>query len=410
MKILVFTALYPNNVWPNHGIFIKERVAAVANSKKCAIRVVAPVPYYPPIKLGWRSGYRQVARREIVDGIEVDHPRYFMIPKIAMALQGWLMFLSVLPAVKRIQKQFDFDLIDAHYVYPDGLAAVLLGRILAKPVVVSARGSDINLFARLPIIRRILCYTLTHASHLITVSHALQNAITELGISAEKISVIPNGVDTGKFRRVDKQFARRSLGLPADCPVLLSVGGLTAVKGFDLLLRAFKIIHEQARGNKPRLVIVGEGALRGKLTELISELALGSHVSLVGAVPHEQLYAWYNAADVFCLASEREGWPNVILEALACGIPVVATPVGGVPEILVNEEIGFLTERKPAEMAARMREAMEKNWDSDGIARYAASLTWIAAATKICAVFDSVLQHPAAQGRGCASVRAQRPI
>src|SRR5262249_14125548 len=157
------------------------------------------VPYFPAIKLNWRWRFSQVARRELRNGIEVYHPRYFLTPKIGMALYGWMMFLSVLPAVRRIQRGFDFDLIDAHYVYPDGFAAVLFGRVFKKPVVVSARGTDINLYSKFPVIRRLLQYTLHKADRVISVCSALKEAMVKLGIPAEKISVVPNGVDVTKF-------------------------------------------------------------------------------------------------------------------------------------------------------------------------------------------------------------------
>ncbi len=392
MKILVFTTLFPNNVWPNHGVFVKERMAAVARLDGCELRVIAPVPYYPPIRVGKRWRYSQVARSEVIEGIQVYHPRYVMIPKISMPLHGLMLFLPVLHFVKKLQAQFDFDIIDSHYVYPDGFAAVLMGRLLRTPVVVSARGSDINLFSRFSTICRFLKYALAGASHVIAVSSALQKAIVELGIPKNKISVIPNGVDGRKFKRMtQKQEARRELGLQRDAFLILSVGGLTPVKGFDVLIKAFEMVSSISDRQKLYLIIIGEGTLRKTLEILISKLHLESHVCLVGAVPHEQLCIWYNAADIFCLASEREGWPNVILEAMACGLPVVATAVGGIPEILKDCEVGLLSERKPAAMAQRIREAMQKNWDSDRISRYALEHTWDMAAAKVRTVFDSVI-------------------
>src|ERR1044072_7341540 len=139
MKILVFTTLFPNNVWPNHGVFVKERMSAVAGLGGCEVKVIAPVPYHPPMRVGKRWRHSQVAREEVIDGIHVYHPRYMLIPKISMPIHGIMMFFSVLLLTKRIRRQFDFDIIDAHYVYPDGFAAVLLGRIFRKPVMVTAR-------------------------------------------------------------------------------------------------------------------------------------------------------------------------------------------------------------------------------------------------------------------------------
>jgi len=170
MKVLVFTTLYPNNVWPNQGVFIKERMTQFARLDGCEVKVVAPVPYFPPIKANWRWRFSQVAPSEVRDGIEVYHPRYYMTPKWGMTLYGILMFLSVVLAVRKLRRDFDFDLIDAHFVYPDGFAAVLLGKCFNKPVVVTARGSDVNLYSAFPIIHRLLRYTLNEAKSVIAVS------------------------------------------------------------------------------------------------------------------------------------------------------------------------------------------------------------------------------------------------
>jgi glycosyltransferase involved in cell wall biosynthesis len=269
MKVLVFTTLYPNNVWPNHGVFIKERMTHVAKLEGCSIKVVAPVPYFPPLKGNWRWKFSQVFPIEVRDGIEVYHPRYYMVPKVGMTLYGVMMFLSVLQTVRTVQKVFDFDLIDAHFVYPDGFAAVLLGWFFGKPVVVSARGSDINLYSKFPVIRKILQYTLRKADKTIAVCQALKDAMIQLGIADSKISVIPNGVDHRKFFYVPKEEARRRLGLASGKKVILSVGGLIPRKGFDLLINSLPPL-KQVLGYDLCLVIIGEGPLRHTLEGLIS--------------------------------------------------------------------------------------------------------------------------------------------
>jgi glycosyltransferase involved in cell wall biosynthesis len=391
MKILVFTTLFPNNIWRNHGIFIKERMSAVARLNRCDVRVVAPVPYYPPVRLSWRWSYSQVTREEMMNGIPVYHPRYFLIPKVGMALHGLMMFLSVVWFIKKLQRQFDFDVIDAHYVYPDGFAAVLLGFLLSKPVVVSARGSDISRFPEFLVIRNLIRFTLDRAQKVITVSRSLKEAAIRLGVPDEKIEVVPNGVDASRFFPYSRREVRHRLGLAADGKIVLSVGGLTTVKGFDRLIHAIKILVDEYHEGKLSLILVGDGGLRGQLEQIVQALDLGSQVSLVGAVPHDELYLWYNAADVFCLVSKREGWPNVVLEAMACGTPVVGAAVGGIPEIIAHEELGLLTARDPAALAERIREALHKRWDAEQIVRYARSLTWDGAAASVCQIFDSVL-------------------
>jgi teichuronic acid biosynthesis glycosyltransferase TuaC len=392
LKILVFTTLFPNNEWPNLGVFIKERMSAVAATKNCDIRVVAPIPYYPPIRVGWRSRYSQVLRKEVIDGISVYHPRYFLIPKIAMPFHGLMMFFSVFYFMKRLRREFAFDIIDAHYVYPDGLAAVLLGVLFRRPVVISARGSDINVFAQMPIIRTLVRYSLKKAKRVITVSRALQQVILGLGIPRKKISFVPNGVDPLKFYPVPKVKARNELGLPNERTLLLSVGGLTSVKNFELLIRAVKITIEEFGRKDLLLIIVGEGILRRNLERMIAAYDLTGHISLAGAVPHANLRLWYCAADLFCLVSKREGWPNVILESLACGTPVVASSVGGIVEMITSDTVGVLTEQNERAVADAIDLALKRNWKTDEIASYARQYSWQTAAISIVALFEFVLR------------------
>jgi len=395
MNVLVFTSLYPNNVWPQHGVFVKERMTTFARIEGCSVKVVAPVPYFPPIKMGHRLGFSQIIRREVIEGLEVYHPRYFMVPKVSMAFHGLLMFLSALPCVKKLQRDFAFDIIDAHYVYPDGLAAVLLGSFFNKPVVVSARGSDINLFAKFPLIRRFLQYTLNRTDRVVAVCQALKEALIQLQIPEEKITVIPNGVDIKKFHPFSKEAARRKLQLPLNKRILLSVGGLIPRKGFDLLIKALKLLFEEWYERDLYLVIVGEGSSRRALEQLINTLGLGEHVYLAGAIPHQELYFWYSAADLFCLASSREGWPNVVLEALASGTPVVATDIWGLPEIICSDILGILTKRSERDLAAGIAAALQKSWRSEAIVQYAREQTWERVASSVLDTFQTVL---AAQG------------
>src|SRR4029453_9404436 len=171
--------------------------------------------------------------------------------------------------------------------------------------------------------------------------------------------------------------------------LILSVGNLTANKGFDLLVKAVRAFRVDHPSDNVQLAIIGEGDCRKSLETLVASLGLGAHVRLVGAVPHERLYIWYSAAAVFCLASEQEGWPNVLMEALACGIPVIATPVGGIPEIIVSEEIGLLTERQEPEISAAIRQAFDKQWRSEKIVQYLRAHTWERPALDMRNVFES---------------------
>jgi glycosyltransferase involved in cell wall biosynthesis len=326
------------------------------------------------------------------EGIEVYHPRYLMTPKFGMSFYAFMMFVSVLRTVKEVQRNFDFDLIDAHWVYPDGLAAVLLGRLLRKPVVVSARGSDINLYSQFPVIRRLIHYALVRSNGVVAVSTALKQAMVGLGIPAAKISVIPNGVDLEKFHPLPKTEARKKLCLPMNSKVILSVGHLTANKGFHLVIKAIKILLQNRQQRNIALVIVGDGEIRKELEELVSALGLKQRVIFRGHVPHEELFLFYSAADLFCLASEMEGCPNVVLESLACGTPVVATFAGGIPEIVRSDNIGLLAEREESKFAQAIHIGLTKSWSSADLVEYAKEHSWPGAASAVHKVFASIIK------------------
>ena len=392
MNVLVFTSLFPNNQSPNHGIFIQQRIRHGRDRNGWNVKVVAPVPYYPPGLGGWRALYRNVFDHEIRDGIEVWHPRYFMIPKVGMILQGLFLFLSVVWKVRTLQRTFHFSLIDAHYVYPDGFAAIFLSWATGVPVVVSARGSDVNLFKDMPLVRQLITWTLHKADSVIVVSEALKQVSMKLGIDEKKIRVIPNGVDPEKFFDVIQEDARKKIGFDQDTNnLILAVCHLTANKGLDVLLHALAQLHEKASGLTCSLFIVGEGLERERLEHLASGLGLTSYVRFCGAVPHEQLVWFYNAADVSCLLSEREGWPNVIVESLACGTPVIATPVGGIPEILTNPKVGILVERNSEAVSHALQVSLERVWSKADIVEHAANFQWSRAAEAIQEVFRSLV-------------------
>ncbi len=390
MNILVFTSLYPNNVWPEHGVFIRERVRHYPQAGDCAVKIVAPVPYAPPMLGGRYGSFSQVCRRETLDGLEVFHPRYALIPKIGMTAHGWMMYRSLLGSVRDIRRDFDFDLLDAHYVYPDGFAAARLARHFDRPFVVSARGSDINLFRTFPLIRRQIQSTLDAAAGIIAVSRALQDAMVELGARRDRIAVIPNGVDPARFHPMRQEEARTTLGLPPG-RMVLCVGHLSENKGFHIVAEAVGRLSAEEGLRDLRLAIVGEGPFRAELARAIQARGLADRVRLVGRVPHAALRLWYGAADVVCLASAMEGMPNAILEALACGIPVVATAVGGIPEIIRSEQVGILSERNSSSLAAALRTALGTPWDRAGIADFAKQWNWSRTAADAFRVFQAAV-------------------
>jgi len=381
MKILTFTSLFPNAVQPEFGVFVYQRVAGLSRRAGNQIQVMAPVPYFPSWLPTWRWHlFSEIPKNEIVGTLPAVHPRYLLLPGI-MPLHGFLMFLGCLLEARRLHRRHQFDCIDAHYVYPDGFAGILLGKALGIPVFLSARGTDINIFPGFHLIRPMILWALNAAAGVVAVSGALRDTMLGIGVPAGKIQVIANGVDPNRFHAVDRATARRELGIPDDAKVIVSVGSLVPVKSHTLLVTAMATLAK--RNPKLRLYIVGEGHMRSKLTALVHEQNLQECVFLVGSRPNETLKLWYSAADVSCLASLREGMPNVVLEALACGAPVVATRVGGVSEVLVSESLGMLIEPKIEGLIAGLECALQRQWDRDFIAAHAQARTWEVVAEEV---------------------------
>ncbi len=392
MKILTFTSLFPNAARPELGVFIYQRVANAARIEGNSVRVIAPIPFLPRWFRAKRwQMYRRIPREEEVGGINVSHPRYPLLPGVLMPLHGLLMFLGCLFPVRRLRRQFDFVCIDAHYVYPDGFAAVLLGKTFKVPVIISARGTDINVFPSFPLIRPMIRWTLRHASGLIAVSNSLKDRMTLLGSPPDNIRVIPNGVDLERFFPVDRQEARRRLSLELDNPTIVCVASLNPVKRHDMLIQALSEVTK--RIPTLRAYIVGEGPLHASLQALIDEHGMHHNVFLVGGKPNGELYLWFSAADVSCLASSREGWPNVVVESIACGTPVVATRVGGIPEILVSPELGTLVDEDARSLADGIHAALKRTWDRQALVRSAESRTWKVVAEEVTEYFRNQIQH-----------------
>jgi teichuronic acid biosynthesis glycosyltransferase TuaC len=375
MNILTYTSLFPNASWRQLGVFISQRVAHVARRTGNTVRVVSPVPYFPrwlPLRR-WLK-YAQVPRHDWICEMETSYPRYPLLPAIAMRVQGDCMYHGSRKEVARLHARHPFECVDAHFVYPDGYAAVRLGQQLGIPVVVSARGSDINLYPQNVHIRSKIVWTLRNAAGIIAVSKSLEKRIVELGLPQGAVRVIPNGIDPDRFFATERTVARRKLSLPEEAKIIVTVGNLSPQKSHARLIAAFARVG--ARENKLRLYIVGEGQLRPRLEEQIRALHISDRVILSGSRPNEELQLWFSAADISCLASSAEGWPNVVFESIACGTPVVATNAGGVPEILSKPELGIIVDQTVNSLANGIVRALERNWDREALTRHARERTW----------------------------------
>ena len=349
MKLLTFTSLYPNAEAPSHGVFVENRLAHLVANGRVSSLVIAPVPWFPfrHPRFGRFATYARVPRFEQRRGIDVCHPRYFSLPGTGGFMAPLAMALAARAILsKRIAAGERFDAIDAHYFFPDGVAAALLGQWFGLPVVITARGSDINVIARWPLARRMILWAARSAASVIAVSRALRQAIVELGVEPAKVVVLRNGVDADRFIAADRSAARRSFGLKADTQAILSVGRLVAMKGHDLVIDAL------LRLPQGHLLIAGDGPERAALEARAARLGLAGRVHFLGQLRHGDLPRVYTAADALVLASDNEGWPNVLLEAMACGTPVVATDVGGSSEVVCAPEAGTIIRERSADAIA----------------------------------------------------------
>lgn len=374
INVLTLSTLYPNREMPYHGIFVENRLRHLIGSGEVAAVAMAPVPWFPVSnrRLGRYARFARVPRAEQRYGLTVLHPRYWLIPKIGMSLAPFLMYRSLASCLGKILEQrFRFDLIDAHYFYPDGVAAVMLGQHLGKPVVVTARGTDVNLIANYRLPRRWIRWAADRAAGIIAVSDALRVRLIDLGIGERRIQVLRNGVDLDVFAPQDRKAARRALGLDAEGPIVLSVGSLVPQKGIDLVIRAVATLGDA------QLLIAGEGPDASKLHRLVNELQFQERVRFLGCVPQERLAVIYSAADILVLASAREGCPNVLLEALACGTPVIATAVGGVPEIVCDRAVGRLVQERTSDaLGVAVREVLADPPARAAVRAYAERFDW----------------------------------
>lgn len=381
MRILTFTTLFPNSADESFGVFIYQRMAHVASRPGNHVTVVAPVPYVPRwLKSTRWNAISAIPEVEHIGELTVYHPRYFLLPKISMYLHGLLIFLGAFLTVKRLHRQMQFDCIDAHYIYPDCFAGVLTGKLLGVPVVASARGTDINLFPSFRFLRPMIRWTLRNTAGNIGVCKALADEMVAVGAPDDRVAVIGNGVDPQRFQPVDRALARRQLNINQRARVLVAIGALIPRKGYHFLIPAIPAVLK----TNPRLLvyIVGKGDTR-QLRQLALECGVEDRVIFAGSRPNEELKYWYSAADISCLVSSREGWPNVVLESLACGTPVVATGLWGVPEILVSPELGLMVQQDVNSIAAGLDSALRTSWNRDEIVRYARTRTWDVVAQEV---------------------------
>ncbi len=395
LSLLTVTTLFPNPVQRAHGVFVETRLRKLIASGEAVSHVLAPIPWLPPfLRYGSYGALQSVASRAERNGLTIEHPRYLVLPKIGMTLTPHTLYLAMrkrLAALLREGKRF--DLIDAHYFYPDGVAAVRLAREFNLPVTVTARGTDLNFIPEFSGPRKMILDAAAQADGMITVCQALKDTLVEMGVAPDRVTVLRNGVDLELFRPIDRTAARRALGLTRR--TLASVGLLIDRKGHHHIIRALRQLPDVD------LLIAGDGPDRRALERLAEGEGVEARVRFLGSVDQNQLREIYNAADTLVLASSREGWANVLLEAMACGTPVIASAVWGTPEVVAQPEAGVLMPSlDPAGVVEGVKRLFASYPDRAATRRYAESFNWDATTRGQLRLFREILGRRGQAGAG----------
>lgn len=383
LDLVTYTSLYPNSEMPQHGLFVEQRLKRIVATGRVNATVVAPVPWFPfrSARFGQYGRLARVPNRERRGEIQIEHPRYPTIPKYGMEMQPGLLAMATRGSVAEAKRN-GAKVLDAHYFYPDGVAAVSIGRSLDLPVMITARGSDVNVIAEFPGPRAKILSAARQCAAVITVSQALKSRLIALGAPADRITVLRNGVDLEFFSPGSYEEEREAFGLTGH--VILSVGRLVPGKGNSLIIDAL------ARMPDSRLLIAGDGPDRELLKRQASVKGVTDRVRFLGSVPPAQLRRYYRAADVLVLASANEGMPNVVLEAMACGTPVIATNVGGIPEV-VDASVGRLIEQRTSGEIERAILALRSaQIDRAAVRAWAERFDWRETVDRSVALFERV--------------------
>ncbi|MEM1439255.1 MAG: glycosyltransferase [Pseudomonadota bacterium] len=369
MRVLVFSSLFPNAAQPTKGVFVQARLRQLLAVSDIEATVVAPIPWFPfrGKRFGEYGEFARAPREETQYGLRVLHPRYPVIPKVGMSIAPALMARAVMPTVRRLHAEKPFDLIDAHYIYPDGVAATRIASELGLPNTMTARGTDITLIPNYTRPRRQILQAASDCGAIISVCEALKRDMVAMGVEDEKITVLRNGVDLEFFRPLERDIAKDG----ATPRTLVSVGYLIERKRHHLAIDALTQLPDC------RLRIAGTGPLRAELESRAQACGVSDRVEFLGQQSQQELVALYNSADCMLLMSSREGMANVILESLACGTPVVATNVGGADEVVTAPVAGQLVDSTNAgEIAARVRVVIDAGADRAAVREFAEQFSW----------------------------------
>ena len=384
LRVLTLSTLFPDATRPTFGVFVERQTLALAAQTEVVVEVVAPVGL-PPWPLSLHPHYRprtSLPRMEEWKGLNVHRPVFPVLPPLGRIWAGKKLAEALLPLLGEIRARFPFDVIDAEFFWPDGVAAVALGRALGIPVSIKARGSDIDLWSGRETIRRQMIEAAFGAGGLLAVSEALKGRMAALGMPEGKIRVHHTGVDGERFRPLDRAAAKAALGISG--PLAVSAGALVPIKGHRLSLAAVERVPEL------HWFVVGDGPERRALESAVRQKGLGGRVRFLGARPHDELPGLLGAADLLLHTAEREGLANVWVEALACGTPVVVTETGAAHEVVDRPAAGRVVPRDPFAIAAAMREILADPPRQEEVRKAAERFSWERNASELAAYLTEI--------------------
>ena len=393
LKALVLTNLFPNPQEPLRGIFVYQLVENLKNH--CDLMIVSPLPWFPKVPSLQRSGewskFSQIPQMATMNGLRIYYPKFPVIPKVGF-VQSLFLFLRIFHTIRSLHAEEQFDLVNAHWIFPDGVAAAWLCRILGLPLMLTAHGCDINAYTKLPMRRLQILSAIRSAQLTVVVSRQQKELIEKLGIRPSKMSIVQNGVDLDLLNVKDQRECRRLLHLDTEKKIILFIGQHVEVKGFTYLISAVKRLASKGINNF-KVIAIGEGPLKKTLWAEVQESELEQHIEFVGAKKYTEIPFWLGASDLLCLPSHREGCPCVVLEALACGRPVVASKVGGIPDI-INHDNGILIEPGNSEsLSDGLMKALTTNWDAGQIQQSVLHQSWKHVAQRYYELMQGILMN-----------------
>ncbi|MGE0179767.1 MAG: glycosyltransferase [Sphingomonas sp.] len=370
LRVLTLASLFPHGVKPTLGIFVERQTLGLAARDDAEVEIVSPLglPVWPLSRHPHYAPLAGLPERETWKGLIVHRPRFRVWPGIGAAGAAGRMADALLPLLDGIRARFAFDVIDAEFFWPDGPAAVRLGRALGVPVSIKARGADIHHWGKQPGIGDQIVEAARKADGLLAVSAALKSDMATLGMPADRIRVHHTGVDLDRFRPLDRAAAKAALGVAG--PLIVTAGALIERKGQAIAIEAL------ARLPEATLLLVGDGPDRDSLQRQAASLGLSERVRFCGVRPHEALPALLGAADAMVLPTASEGLANVWIESLACGTPVVTTGVGGAPDAIDRPAAGRLVSREAGAIAAAVTEILAAPPAQEDVRAAALRFTW----------------------------------